>query len=107
MVVSPHRECVDQALLRAGLTGVDRARAVNRILERIANGICPRCDAALSAVPARSRATSDRCVHVCGECGSHEGARAFAKPAEPEPIEDWPLDASEVRAQFQAARRRL
>ncbi|MCR6489833.1 hypothetical protein M8542_44180 [Amycolatopsis sp. OK19-0408] len=80
---------------------------MDRVLARMAEGICPRCDAALGDFPARSRATEDRCIRVCGECGSHEGAHALAQPTETEPIADWPLDASEVRAQFQTVLRHL
>lgn len=107
MAVPPHRECVDQALRKAGVAGRGRVRAVDWILARISVGICPRCEAALGDFPARSRATQDRCIQVCGECGSHEAARALALPTEAEPIADWPLDASEVRAQFQTVLRHL
>lgn len=55
----------------AGLVAADRARAVDRVLAQVTEGICPRCDAALSEFPARSRATGDRCVPVRDECGSH------------------------------------
>jgi hypothetical protein len=84
-----------------------RVRAVDRVLARAAEGICPRCDAGLGQFPAWSRATDDRCIPVCGECGSHEAARAVAQPTEAESIAGWPLDASEVRVQFQAVLRHL
>lgn len=106
----PHWACVDEALRGAGVPGHERPERVRRILRQVAEQTCPRCGAALGRFTARSRITPDRCVPVCGECGSHEGLTglpAFAQLDTDEAITDWPLDPSEVRAQVTGAVRVL
>ncbi|MCK2240055.1 MULTISPECIES: HAD domain-containing protein [unclassified Crossiella] len=100
--VQAHRDCITTALRAGGVTGDKATRATNAILAKLAKGMCPRCGAALGQFPGRSRMTPDRCIRVCGECSSHEGALTMLPGDGGDSIEDWPLDASEIRVEFQA-----
>jgi hypothetical protein len=104
-IPSPHEQCVRDALAGSDLDDDARKLQILWIIGSVQRGLCPRCTGALREFPARSRITSDRCVRVCGECGSHEAARQLAPRMPAESTADWPLDASEVRAQFQAVLR--
>lgn len=95
---STHPSYLRAAAVSQGLDAAAAEVAVEHVASSTAAGQCPRCAALLGRHPARSRITEDRCISICSECGQHEAAWLVTGAPE-ETIANWPLDASQVRAQ--------
>lgn len=97
MTPTPHRLCLEQVLRSESAD--ERRQVIAGIEACVAAGQCPRCHGGLREHCAWSRATTDRCVPVCSECGTHEALQAVT--GQPAGLAGWPVDASEIRAQTQ------